>query len=89
MNYIDVFKENKAIQMPVLRKEIVELKDIHKQVEKLLVTLTSSLQIIISGVRLKEEAKDKLRTKILKDTVSISEKLVNVINRLEGLDPNE
>ena len=75
--------------MPVIRKEIDDIKDIQKQVEQLLVTLTSSLQIIISGVTLKEDATEKLRIKILKDTVSISERLAHVISKLESLDANE
>jgi hypothetical protein len=72
--------------MSAIKKEIEELKDIHNQVEQLLVTLTSSLQIILSGASFKEDTKEKIRAKILKDTVSISEKLIDVINRLEGLD---
>ncbi len=79
-------KKKKAIPMPVIRKEVDELKDIHNQVEKLLVTLTSSLQIIISGARFKEDTMEKIRAKILKDTVSVSERLIDVINRLESLD---
>lgn len=79
-------KKKKAISMPVIRKEVDELKDIHNQVEKLLVTLTSSLQIIISGASFKEDTMEKIRAKILKDTVSVSERLIDVINRLESLD---
>jgi hypothetical protein len=79
-------KKKKAISMPVIRKEVDELKDIHNQVEKLLVTLTSSLQLIISGARFKEDTMEKIRAKILKDTVSVSERLIDVINRLESLD---
>lgn len=76
--------------MPVIRKEIIDLKDIQKQVEQLLVSLKSSLQIIISGVTLKEDATtEKLRIKILKDIVSISERLAHVISKLESLDANE
>ncbi len=75
--------------MSIIRKEVIELKDIQKQVEQLLVTLTSSLQIIISGVTLKEDATEKLRIKILKDTVSISDRLAHVISKLESLDVNE
>ncbi len=82
-------KKKKAIQMSIIRKEVIELKDIQKQVEQLLVTLTSSLQIIISGVTLKEDATEKLRIKILKDTVSISDRLAHVISKLESLDVNE
>ena len=72
--------------MPVIRKEVNELKDIHKQVEKLIVTLTSSLQIILSGAHFEETAMEKIRAKILKETVSISEKLIDVISKLETLD---
>jgi cytochrome c556 len=72
--------------MSVIKKEIEELKDIHNQVEQLLVTLTSSLQIILSGAGFKDDTKEKVRTKILKDTVNISERLMDVINRLESLD---
>jgi len=72
--------------MPVIRKEVDELRDVHKQVEQLLVALTSSLQIILGGTRFEEDVKERISAKILKDTVSISERLVDVINRLEILD---
>lgn len=72
--------------MPVIRKEVDELRDVHKQVEQLLVALTSSLQIILGGARFEEDVKERISAKILKDTVSIIERLVDVINRLEILD---
>lgn len=72
--------------MPVIKEEIEELKEIHQQVEKLIVVLTSSLQIILSGTSFEESAKEKIRAQILKDAVRISERLADVINKLTGLD---
>ena len=72
--------------MSIVKKEIDSLKEIHNQVEKLLVTLTSSLQIILGGASFEKATMEKIRAKILKDTVNISEKLMGVIKRLESLE---
>ena len=65
--------------MLIVKKEIDSLKEIHNQVEKLLVTLTSSLQIILGGTSFEKATMEKIRVKILKDTVNVSEKLMEVI----------
>jgi hypothetical protein len=72
--------------MSIVKKEIDSLKEIHNQIEKLLVTLTSSLQIILGGASFEKAAMEKIRVKILKDTVNVSERLMGVIRRLESLE---
>jgi hypothetical protein len=72
--------------MSIVKKEIDSLKEIHNQVEKLLVTLTSSLQIILGGTVFEKATMEKIRVKILKDTVNVSERLMEVIKRLESLE---